>query len=136
MAKHIPINESVLKGIDIKGCISCPTCGKVGIYVYENASGDLNYKCPVCHRKCIVHLDDASTELLEKDSGAINGSFIPDKFLRRIQCGQCNHMIVYKYDGASGHINMRCMNHKCFEKLVVDLDNHSSKLLNEETDEK
>ncbi|MBD5536097.1 MAG: hypothetical protein HDQ99_10650 [Lachnospiraceae bacterium] len=136
MGKQISINESALKGVGIKGCISCPACGKVGMYVYENASGDLNYKCPTCHRKCIVHLDDTSTELLEKDSGAVNESFIPGKSLRRIHCGLCNRMIVYVYEGASGHINIHCMHRKCFEKLVVDLDNRSSKPLNEETDEK
>lgn len=136
MVRQIPINKSALNGMDIKGCISCPACGKVGMYVYENASGVLNYKCPTCHRKCIVCLDDTSTELLEKDSEAVNESFIPDKPLRRIQCGRCNRMIVYMYDGASGHINMRCMHHKCYEKLVVDLDNHSSKPLNEEIDKK
>ncbi len=136
MSTKIPINESALKGIGIKDYISCPVCGKVGMYVYENASGDLNYKCPTCHRKCIIHLDDASTELLKKDSGTINKSFIPNKSIKRIHCGQCNRIIVHAYEGASGHINMRCMHRKCFEKLVVDLDNHSSELLNEVIDEK
>lgn len=131
MNRQIPINESALKGIGIKGCVSCPACGKVGMYVYENASGDLNYKCPTCHRKCIVHLDDTSTELLAKDSGTINASFISDKSVRRVHCGQCNRIIVHVYEGASGHINIRCMHRKCFEKLVVDLNNCSSKLLNE-----
>ncbi len=136
MGKRISINESALKGVGIKGYISCPACGKVGMYVYEDASGDLNYKCPTCHRKCIVHLDDISTELWEKDSGAVNKSFIPDKSLRRILCGLCNRTIVYAYEGASGHTNIHCMHHKCFEKLVVDLDKRSSKPLNEDTDEK
>lgn len=136
MGKQIPINESAIKGIGIKGGISCPACGKVGMYVYENASGDLNYKCPICHRKCIVHLDDTSTELLKKDSGTVNESFILGKSLKHIRCRQCNRMIVRVYDDASGHINIRCMHRKCFEKLVVDLDNHSSKLLNKVTDEK
>lgn len=136
MSKQIPINESALNEIGIKGCVSCPACGKVGMYVYENASGSLNYKCPTCHRKCIIHLEDTSAELLEKDSGTVNESFISDKSLRRIRCGQCNRVIVHMYDGASGRINMRCMHRKCFEKLVVDLDNHSSESLNEVTDEK
>lgn len=136
MGKQISINESMIKGIGIKGYISCPACGKVGMYVYENASGDLNYKCPTCHRKSIVHLNDTSTELLEKDSRTENESFILAKSLMPIYCRQCNRMIVYMYNGASGYINMRCMHHKCFEKLVVDLDTHSSKTLNEEIDEK
>lgn len=134
--KQIPINGSAINGISVRGLAACPACGKAAMHVYEDASGDLNYKCPTCHRKCIIHLDDQSTELLEKDSGAVNQSFIPDKSVRRIHCKSCNRLAVYAYEGASGHVNMRCMHRRCFEKLVLDLDNLSSRPLNEDMDKK
>lgn len=119
------INQSVLekKGINIKGRVRCPACRKVAMYVYTDADGELNYKCPSCHRKSVIHLNPLAAELLEKKSGAVNKSFIPGKSLRAICCGQCNHNFIHVYDGATGHINMRC---KCSTKLLVNLDNHSS----------
>ena len=130
--KRIPINESAIKGTAIRGMVACPACGTVGMYVYDDANGDLNYKCPICHRKSIVHLDDLSVTLLDKDMGAVNESFLGGKAVHKIKCDSCKRLAAYAYDGASGHINLRCMHKKCHEKLVIELDTFSSCPLNKE----
>lgn len=134
MAKQIPINKSVVKGIGIRGCVVCPACGRAGLYVYEDADGELNYKCPICHRKSIIGLKNLSTKLLDKGSGDVNKSFIANMTIKRIVCTSCSRLAIYAYAGACGHINMKCMHRKCHEKLLVDLDNLSSLPLNNDKD--
>ena len=134
MARQVPINESAIKGMSISGCVACPACGRAGLYVYEDADGELNYKCSICHRKSIIDLKNLSAKLLDKGSGGVNESFIANKIIRRIECISCSGLAVYAYAGASGHFNMKCMHRKCHEKLLVDLDNLSSLPLNDDKD--